>query len=454
MPGWMPGLCGCRAQNPSSFLRTLHHQPPGSVAELLFDSRADASSDDVSPADKARATVYLSHLKGYKRMGTAWVECVEGCECERSVLDGTWAQQATLMQIHSFKVGGAECLVGRQHEASSRWGALCWSAALGVRQPEPPAMWAALVGMQPRGRQRQQASVSLQQASLCCPYTAHVPAAFSSFPDLHPPTNSEPVATAQHALALLHAYAALAKPQCHADAPPLHPLHALLLPAALPCRWISITVAAATHHQCGITALHLHLHHRHIHTLQWHACATLACLLTVHSLASPAGCLCLPVLQVTQHAQCRVRVTVRKEPGEVPQQGHKVGGVPRVGRRLGRWSAPCRRRCMHGLAGWASRVPIRPNAPKCSAADASQLCTCWPCLWGAACLARSRAAAASATAIASLPRRSLSWRLWCRTTRCAWTKTCGRPLRWPAKSWMHRGQSLLAFERRQEVGTL
>lgn len=84
------------------------HPPPGSVAELLFDSRADASSADTSPDDKARATVYLSHLKGYKRMGTAWVECVSGCECERSVVDGTWEQQATLMQIHSFKVGGRQ----------------------------------------------------------------------------------------------------------------------------------------------------------------------------------------------------------------------------------------------------------------------------------------------------------------------------------------------------------
>lgn len=45
-----------------------------------------------------------THPQGYKRMGTAWVECVSGCECKRSVLDGTWKQQATLMQIFSFKV--------------------------------------------------------------------------------------------------------------------------------------------------------------------------------------------------------------------------------------------------------------------------------------------------------------------------------------------------------------
>lgn len=105
------------------------------MAELLFDSRADASSDDASPADKARATVYLSHLKGYKRMGTAWVECVAGCECERSVLDGTWAQQATLMQIHSFKVGGAGVLGGaatsglQQMGSALLVGSAWWTAA-------------------------------------------------------------------------------------------------------------------------------------------------------------------------------------------------------------------------------------------------------------------------------------------------------------------------------------
>lgn len=28
--------------------------------------------------------------------------------------------------------------------------------------------------------------------------------------------------------------------------------------------------------------------------------------------------------QVSQHARCRIRVTVRREPGAVPQEGHKV----------------------------------------------------------------------------------------------------------------------------------
>lgn len=48
--------------------------------------------------------MYLTHLKGYKRMGTAEVACVAGCTCDPTILDGTWEQEATLMQIHSFKV--------------------------------------------------------------------------------------------------------------------------------------------------------------------------------------------------------------------------------------------------------------------------------------------------------------------------------------------------------------
>lgn len=41
----------------------------------------------------------------------------------------------------------------------------------------------------------------------------------------------------------------------------------------------------------------------------------------------PAACLPVLCVQVTQHERCRVRVTVRKTPGAVKQQGHKVGGV-------------------------------------------------------------------------------------------------------------------------------
>lgn len=71
-------------------------------------------------------------------------------------------------------------------------------------------------------------------------------------------------------------------------------------------------------------------------------------------LPCPAAHPCLPPLQVTQHAQCRVRVTVRKEPGAVPQQGHKVrGGVagqvqltPSAGHRC---AGPLGTACVHAF---------------------------------------------------------------------------------------------------------
>lgn len=77
--------------------------------ELAFDSRADAAG---AAGTDTPATVYLSHLKSYKWMGTAAVECVSGCECPRTILDGTWEQQATLMQIHTFKASVWLCVQG------------------------------------------------------------------------------------------------------------------------------------------------------------------------------------------------------------------------------------------------------------------------------------------------------------------------------------------------------
>ena len=38
-------------------------------------------------------------------MGTARITCVSGCKCEATDIDGTWEQQATLMQNNKFKVG-------------------------------------------------------------------------------------------------------------------------------------------------------------------------------------------------------------------------------------------------------------------------------------------------------------------------------------------------------------
>lgn len=50
------------------------------------------------------ASIYLTHLKSYEGMGTASVECVSGCKCGKTLLDGTWETQSSLMQNLIFKV--------------------------------------------------------------------------------------------------------------------------------------------------------------------------------------------------------------------------------------------------------------------------------------------------------------------------------------------------------------
>ena len=90
---------------------------PGHWAELEFDSRQGGDSDAAAAAglgkegqgaaDQARATVLLNYLRSYSGgMGTAAVTCVAGCTCGRTQLDGTWALQASLQQVHTFTVRG------------------------------------------------------------------------------------------------------------------------------------------------------------------------------------------------------------------------------------------------------------------------------------------------------------------------------------------------------------
>ena len=47
-----------------------------------------------------------TRAQGYEGFGTARVKCVAGCRCHTTILDGTWAQQATLMQTHTFWCAG------------------------------------------------------------------------------------------------------------------------------------------------------------------------------------------------------------------------------------------------------------------------------------------------------------------------------------------------------------
>ncbi|PRW45267.1 hypothetical protein C2E21_6426 [Chlorella sorokiniana] len=71
---------------------------PGDWAELEVDTRA---SDGSPPAN---TYIWLSHLASYQGMGTALVECVSGCKCERSILDGTWGREASLFTVMRFHV--------------------------------------------------------------------------------------------------------------------------------------------------------------------------------------------------------------------------------------------------------------------------------------------------------------------------------------------------------------
>lgn len=40
----------------------------------------------------------------YSGMGLAGVECVAGCECRPSAIDGFWATKVSLTQMHAFRV--------------------------------------------------------------------------------------------------------------------------------------------------------------------------------------------------------------------------------------------------------------------------------------------------------------------------------------------------------------
>lgn len=84
----------------------------GDWVELEFDSRAasGARSGDGGRSSSG-ATAYLVHLKSFEGMGTAAIECASGCTCSRRILDGTWANPASLQQIRKFTVSAPTATV-------------------------------------------------------------------------------------------------------------------------------------------------------------------------------------------------------------------------------------------------------------------------------------------------------------------------------------------------------
>jgi hypothetical protein len=45
-----------------------------------------------------QVTVEISYLKSYENMGQAQVECVEGCTCEITILEGHTADKTSLVR--------------------------------------------------------------------------------------------------------------------------------------------------------------------------------------------------------------------------------------------------------------------------------------------------------------------------------------------------------------------
>lgn len=93
-----------------------HPLPTGAWAELEVDSRLNLNDTAGAPAPAPSGNssadlplvpryteIELAHLTSYAGMGTAAVECVAGCACEPSVLDGTTARRVSVFRVHSFK---------------------------------------------------------------------------------------------------------------------------------------------------------------------------------------------------------------------------------------------------------------------------------------------------------------------------------------------------------------
>jgi len=111
----------------------------GSWAELEISTQA-------SDGSKASDTwVWLSHLRSYEGMGVAQAECVSGCTCEPTKLDGTWERRVSLFTVTRFQVSGGRRSTGvawrswKEHAGVSV--VACRYACLHCRQGVQFAAW-------------------------------------------------------------------------------------------------------------------------------------------------------------------------------------------------------------------------------------------------------------------------------------------------------------------------
>lgn len=114
----------------------------GAWAELELDTRPEeegAGGDTV---------VWLAHLRSYRGMGTALIECVSGCTCAPAKLDGTWQRRASLFWMTRFIVSAAlpaGPLIGWQAPWPSWQAGQHWA----VQQLPPPRAAAAAAAAAP-----------------------------------------------------------------------------------------------------------------------------------------------------------------------------------------------------------------------------------------------------------------------------------------------------------------
>eukprot|EP00887_Chlorella_sp_A99_P000046 scaffold16.g46.t1 len=85
--------------NATSFKWGWRGTEAGAWAELEIDTR-ETEAGGVEP--RQPATVYLGYIRSWRGMGRARVECMRGCRCEPTTIDGAWRRKATLRQTHTF----------------------------------------------------------------------------------------------------------------------------------------------------------------------------------------------------------------------------------------------------------------------------------------------------------------------------------------------------------------
>ncbi len=99
----LAGVCSCRGSHAHVLCLIMlppSRPPAGCWAELELDTLQGSSHGE------GETLLWLSHLRSYAGMGAARAECVSGCTCNPTTLEGTWEQRVSLFYMTRFHVGG------------------------------------------------------------------------------------------------------------------------------------------------------------------------------------------------------------------------------------------------------------------------------------------------------------------------------------------------------------